>query len=163
MNNSLPRLIDGMVATLRKEVIPHIEGDFARGQAFGVIYMLNSLKLRASWSNEFLIEQLRALEDAARELVGIGAETPADLVPSVRTPDQAPASTELEAMRNQGDERISALIDWLAAHQDSVSATAAAQIEATIDRYLHRQLKWELSTSAKPMFVEISGGAERSA
>ena len=27
MNNSLPRLIDGMVATLRKEIIPHIDGD----------------------------------------------------------------------------------------------------------------------------------------
>ena len=47
MNNSLPRLIDGMVAMLRKEVIPHIEGDFARGQAYGVIYMLSSIKLRA--------------------------------------------------------------------------------------------------------------------
>ena len=42
MNNSLPRLIDGMVATLRKEVIPRVEGDFARGQAFGVIYMLKA-------------------------------------------------------------------------------------------------------------------------
>ena len=73
MNNSLPRLIDGMVATLRREVIPHIDGDFARGQAFGVIYMLNSLKLRASWSNEFLIEQLRALEEASRDLSGLGA------------------------------------------------------------------------------------------
>ena len=163
MNNSLPRLIDGMVATLRKEVIPHIEGDFARGQAFGVIYMLNSLKLRASWSNEFLVEQLRALEEASRELVGLGAEIPAALVPSVRAPDQRPVSAELEAMRNQGDERISALIDWLAAHRDSVSAEAAAHVEAAIDRYLHRQLNWELSTSAKPMFVEISGGAERSA
>jgi hypothetical protein len=29
MNNSLPRLIDRMIATLRKEVIPHIDGDFA--------------------------------------------------------------------------------------------------------------------------------------
>jgi len=163
MNNSLPRLIDGMVATLRKEVIPHIEGDFARGQAFGVIYMLNSLKLRASWSNEFLIEQLRALEDAAREFDGLGAEIPAARVPGVRAPDQAPDSAELEAMRNHGDERISALIDWLAAHQDSVSAKVAAHIEATIDRYLHRQLKWELSTSARPMFVEISGVADKSA
>ena len=163
MNNSLPRLIDGMVATLRKEVIPHIEGDFARGQAFGVIYMLNSLKLRASWSNEFLVEQLRALEEAARELDEFGAEIPAALVPGARAPREAPASAELEAMRNQGDERISALIDWLAEHRESVSAEAAARIEATIDRYLHRQLKWELSTSAKPMFVEISGGVERSA
>jgi len=163
MNNSLPRLIDGMVATLRNEVIPHIEDDFARGQAFGVIYMLNSLKLRASWSNEFLVEQLRALEEASRDLAAVGAEIPAGLVLGVHAPDQAPASTELEAMRNQGDERISALIDWLAAHRDSVSAEAAAHVEAAIDRYLHRQLKWELSTSAKPMFVEISGGAERSA
>jgi hypothetical protein len=152
-----------MVATLRKEVIPHIEGDFARGQAFGVIYMLNSLKLRASWSNEFLVEQLRALEEAARELDEFGAEIPAALVPGARAPREAPASAELEAMRNQGDERISALIDWLAEHRESVSAEAAARIEATIDRYLHRQLKWELSTSSKPMFVEISGGAERSA
>ena len=163
MNNSLPRLIDGMIATLRKEVIPHIEGDFARGQAFGVIYMLNSLKLRASWSNEFLVEQLRALEQAARELDELGAEVPAALVPGTRAPREAPASAELESLRNQGDERISALIDWLAAHRDSVSAEAAAHVEAAIDRYLHRQLKWELSTSAKPMFVEISGGAERSA
>ena len=163
MNNSLPRLIDGMVATLRKEVIPHIAGDFARGQAFGVIYMLNSLKLRASWSNEFLVEQLRALEEVSRDLSGLGADIPAALVPSVRAPDQTPDSAKLEAIRNQGDERISALIDWLAAHEGSVSAEVAAHIEAAIDRYLHRQLKWELSTSAKPMFVEISGGAERSA
>jgi hypothetical protein len=163
MNNSLPRLIDGMVTTLRREVIPHIDGDFARGQAFGVIYMLNSLKLRASWSNEFLIEQLRALEEASRDLSGLGQDIPAALVPSVRAPDQTPDSAELEAMRNHGDERISALIDWLAAHDGSLSAKAAAHIEAAIDRYLHRQLKWELSTSAKPMFVEISGGAERSA
>ena len=163
MNNSLPRLIDGMVATLRKEVIPHIEGDFARGQAFGVIYMLNSLKLRASWSNEFLIEQLRALEEAARELDGLGAGIPAALVPGKCAPPEAPAAAELEAMRDQGDERISALIEWLASNRESVSTVAAAHIEAAIDRYLHRQLKWELSTSAKPMFVEISGGVERSA
>ena len=87
MNNSLPRLIDGMVATLRKEVIPHIEGDFARGQAFGVIYMLNSLKLRASWSNEFLIEQLRALEEASpRARRGSAREIPAALVPGMCAP-----------------------------------------------------------------------------
>ena len=63
MNNSLPRLIDGMVATLRKEVIPRVDGDYARGQAFGVIYMLNSLKLRC-----FVVERLsrRAVEGARR-------------------------------------------------------------------------------------------------
>lgn len=32
MNNSLERLIDRMTATLRADVIPHIEGDLAHGQ-----------------------------------------------------------------------------------------------------------------------------------
>ena len=163
MNNSLPRLIDGMVATLRKEVIPHIDGDFARGQAFGVIYMLNSLKLRASWSNEFLVEQLRALEEASRELDGLAAELPGAPLPDVHAPAEAPSAADLETVRNAGDARISELIDWLAAHRVSLGAETAARAEAAIDRYLHRQSKWELATSAKPMFVEISGGAERSA
>ena len=76
MNNSLPRLIDGMVATLRKEVIPRIEGEYARGQAFGVIYMLNSLKLRCSWSNAFLLEQLKSLEATSSKSSGACAGAP---------------------------------------------------------------------------------------
>lgn len=90
MNNSLPRLIDGMVATLRREVIPHIDGDFARGQAFGVIYMLNSLKLRASWSNEFLIEQLRALEEASRISRGSARKFPPLSSPACARPIRRP-------------------------------------------------------------------------
>jgi len=81
VNNSLGRLIDGMAATLKSEVIPHVEGDYARGQAFGVIYMLNSLKLRASWSNAFLVGQLRALEQASRALVASPPTCPARRCP----------------------------------------------------------------------------------
>ena len=106
MNNSLPRLIDGMVATLRREIIPHVEGDFARGQAFGVVYMLNSMRLRASWSNAFLVEQIRALEEASRELEAVVGELPGAPAPAVRAPPGVPTESELEAMRDQGDARI---------------------------------------------------------
>jgi hypothetical protein len=163
MNNSLPRLIDGMVSALRKEIIPNIESDFARGQAFGIIYMLNSLKLRASWSSPFLIEQLRALEDASREIGGLAGELPGAPLPEVRAPAQAPDARDLEAKRDRGDERISALIDWLAIHRSEISVETAARAEAAIDKYLDRQWKFEISTSAKPMFMEISSGAEKSA
>jgi hypothetical protein len=163
VNNSLPRLIDGMVATLRKEVIPHTEGDFARGQAFGVIYMLESLKRRASWSNEFLVEQLRALEQASNDLSDLAAELLGAPLPDIRAPAQAPSATELEALRNEGDTCISKLVDWLADHRATLPVDAVARAEAKIDHYLNRQSKWELSTSAKPMFVEISSGRERSA
>jgi hypothetical protein len=50
MNNSFPRLIDGMCATLRSEVLTRLHDEFARGQVFGVINLLNTFKVRADWS-----------------------------------------------------------------------------------------------------------------
>jgi hypothetical protein len=160
VNNSLPRLIDGMVATLRKDVIPHVEGDYARGQAYGVIYMLMSLKLRASWSNAFLVEQLRALEEASRELEALDlADAP---LPRTRTSAELPEASDLMAMRDAGDARLCELIDWLASRHDALPPETSTRAMAIVDRYLNRQSKFELSTSAKPMFAEMSGGAEQS-
>ena len=115
MNNSLERLIDGMAATLRTDVIPHIEGDYARGQAFGVIYMLNSLKLRASWSNAFLLGQLQPLQEAGCALGSLAADLPGAPLPAVATPKDLPEAAELQAARDEGDAQMCALIDWLAA------------------------------------------------
>ena len=162
MNNSLPRLIDGMVATLRKEIIPRIEGEFARGQAFGVIYMLNSLKLRCSWSDTFLAGQLKALQGLSDELATLAPRLPGAPLPDVHTPADLPEPGALEALRDAGDAKLCALIDWIAAHRESLSPEAASQAEKIIDKYLAGQANYEISTSAKPMFVEISGGAKKS-
>jgi hypothetical protein len=161
MNNSLPRLIDGMVATLRTEVIPRVDGDYARGQAFGVIYMLNSLKLRCSWSNAFLVEQLKALEDASRELQAVAADLPGAPLPDVHAPAALPNASSLETMRDAGDASLCELIDWLASNRARLPAGAAQRAESVVDAYLARQAKNEISTSAKPMFVEMSSGAEK--
>jgi hypothetical protein len=161
MNNSLPRLIDGMIATLRKEVIPRVEGEYARGQAFGVIYMLSSIKLRCSWSDAFLIEQLKALADASRELDALALELPGAPLPNVHAPAALSDAGALEAMRNAGDASLCELIDWLAANRARLPAEVVARAEAIVDAYLARQAKYEISTSAKPMFVEISGGVEK--
>ena len=65
-------------------------------------------------------------------------------------------------MRDEGDAKLSALIDWLGANREmSIAPEAAARAETIIDAYLARQAKYEISTSAKPMFVEISGGGEK--
>ena len=162
MYNSLPRLIDGMVATLRKEIIPHIEGDFARGQAYGVIYMLNSLKLRAAWSNAFLGQQLRALADLSHEVGALAPLLPGAPIPSVQAPEALPDANALEAARDEGDAQVCALIDWLAANGPRLAPEVRRSAEAAIDRYLDKQSRYELATSAKPMFVEMSGGAEKS-
>ena len=58
MNNSFDRLIDGMCVTLRTEVLTRLDDEFARGQVFGVINLLNTFTVRADWSAEFLSQQI---------------------------------------------------------------------------------------------------------
>lgn len=155
MNNSLERMIEGMAATLRKEVIPHIGIEFARGQAFGVIYMLNSLALRASWSPEFVGEQIAAqlaLRDALAPLL---ANTDAPGLPQIA--DTALGTKALEAVRDDNESRICALILWHGTA--ALNADKAAAIQTALRAYMDRQLKWELQTSAKPMFAEMSSGS----
>jgi hypothetical protein len=161
MNNSLLRLIDGMIATLRTEIIPRVEGEYARGQAFGVIYMLNSLKLRCSWSNAFLVEQLKALEDVSRELKVLAPALPDAPLPDVHAPPSLPDAGALEAMRDAGNSLLCDLIDWMGAQGARLPADVRASADKIVDAYLARQAKYEISTSAKPMFVEMSGGAEK--
>ena len=161
MNNSLERLIDGLTATLRSEVIPQLATEYARGQAYGVIYMLSSIKLRAAWSNAFLSEQLRALEAASLELKSLAAELPGAPLPEARERVKLPDAAELEEERNAGDQRMCELIDWLAANRAKLAPRALARVEAAIDRYLNWQSRFEQSTSAKPMFAEMSSGTEK--
>lgn len=160
MNNSLPRLIDGMIETLRREIIPRIDGDFVRGQAFGLIYMLNSIRCRAAWSNPFLSEQLCALDDVSRQLAEVASELPGAPLPSRCIQTNLPDADALERIRDQGNSQLCGLIDWLAAQRSTLPVAIGARVDAIIGDYLDRQIKWELETSAKPMFTEISRGRE---
>lgn len=158
MNNSLDRLIDGMVATLRKEVIPHVGTEFARGQAFGVIYMLNSIRLRAEWSSRFYSEQLAAQVELAQALRPLVAGLDAPALPEPAAPGTA--GKAMEALRDGNDGRICALIAWLTDNTARLGKDHSAAFESVLHRYMDRQSKFELATSAKPMFAEISAGAE---
>jgi hypothetical protein len=158
MNNSISRLTEGMATVLREEVIPHIDTEFARGQAYGVIYMLNSLRLRAAWSHEFVIEQVAAQLQLAGTLEPLLAGTSAPALPKAPTPELE--LNALEALRDANDASICALIDWKAANAVSLAPGLAAAVEAALRQCLDRQLKHEILTSAKPMFAEISSGAE---
>ena len=71
MNNSYTRLIDGMTATLRQEVLTRLDDEFARGQVFGIINLLNTMRLRADWSVNFLHQQISAQRDAFSKVTSV--------------------------------------------------------------------------------------------
>lgn len=160
MNNSLPRLIDGMIATLRREVLPHVEGEFARGQAIGIIYMLNSIQRRASWSNRYFQEQLLVFSKASTELQALAGDLPGAPLPKAIAAPELPSEGVLETTRDANDAQLCQMIDWLADNRERLPAATVSRIDAILDEYLNRQLKWDIETSAKPMFTEISRGRE---
>ena len=159
MNNSFARLVDGMCATLRTEVLTRLDDDFARGQVYGVINLLNTFKARADWSAGFLLQQIEAqrlaLGTAATLLAGV-AQAPAVVLPAQL---QSTPIADLLALRDQGNSAIAALQAWLEeGARARLPADAAAALDQALMAAMRAELEIELKHSPRPLFAEMSGG-----
>lgn len=160
MNNSFPRLIDGMCATLRSEVLSRLDDEYARGQVFGVINLLNTFKVRADWSTGFLVQQLdaqcSALNGVRTLLLGVeGAPDVAEhQAPQAHTP------TELLAQRDAANREIAAMLAWLPAARAHLPAELAQNVEEQLRLAMRREIEIELKASPRPLFAEMSSGRE---
>ena len=156
MNNSFPRLIDGLCATLRTEVLSRLDDEFARGQVFGVINVLNTFKVRADWSAGFLLAQIGAQQqalDELRPLVGLP-------LPELQLPAAAPAA-ELLARRDEGNRALQAVMQWLDGEAGAaLDAGRRARIEALLLQAMRAEVDLELKHSPRPLFAEMSSGRE---
>ena len=154
MNNSFPRLIDGMCATLRAEVLTRLDDEFARGQVFGVINLLNTFKVRADWSAGFLLQQIAAQQAA---LDGVAALLNEPAPPPV--PPTTPIA-ELLALRDAHNRRIAALLARLDAERGVLLPELASQAEALLREAMRAELDIELRNAPRPLFAEMSSGTE---
>ena len=155
MNNSFARLIDGMCATLRAEVLNRLDDEFARGQVFGVINLLNTFKVRADWSAGFLLEQIAAQQralDAVRPLVGVS-------LPDTLLPQAVPVA-DLLARRDEGNRALGTAMAWLDGDGAQLPAAQRAEVEAQLRQAMRAEVDLELKHSPRPLFAEMSSGKE---
>ncbi len=156
MNNSFDRLIDGMCATLRSEVLTRLDDEFARGQVFGVINLLNTFKVRADWSAGFLLTQIAA----QREAIGaVEALTSLDPAPAVALPIATPID-ELLALREQGNQRLAELHARVDDPASPLSDSVRKQAGKLLLDAMLAELSIELKNSPRPRFAEMSSGRE---
>lgn len=155
MNNSFGRLIDGMCATLRTEVLARLDDEFARGQVYGVINLLNTFKVRADWSAGFLLEQIAAQQDALdaiRTLTGLP-------LPAAPPPVTTPVS-ELLARRDAGNRALESALAWLDSPAADSDPGQRAEVETHLRRALRAEVDLELKHAPRPLFAEMSSGKE---
>ncbi len=125
MNNSLNRLIDGIIIALEREIIPRVDDAYARGQAFAVMDLLRNMRPRLEWSREVTLAQV-GLQEAAltrvEDLCGGQAERP----PAYAPPSAASSTLdtkELEARRDRLEAEICGVLKWLTEHRPCLDST----------------------------------------
>jgi hypothetical protein len=160
MNNSFSRLIDGMCATLRTEVLTRLDDEFARGQVFGVINLLNTFKVRADWSVGFLSQQVQVQCDTLNQVAQLlSACTDAPALPPRQGPQPITAA-QLEAMRDDANRDISKVLVWLPEHGKELGPDVSAEVERLLRQSMHTEIAIELKNSPRPLFAEMSSGQE---
>lgn len=169
MNNSFPRLIDGMCATLRSEVLTRLDDEFARGQVYGVINLLNTFKVRADWSSGFLMQQIGAQRAALDGVATLLNSLPKDTVkaPSQRLPVASPgpapvvtAISDLLALRDAGNQSIADHLAWIDAQGSRLEPATLAQIEELLHTAMLAEVAIELKNSPRPLFAQMASGKE---
>ena len=154
--NTIPlaRLIEGIVATLRTDVIPNVKDAYARGQAVGVIDLLNNLAPRIDWAPE----RLEASVAAKRALLGEIAR----LAPEAgMAPIAAGDGTGGGGAGGLATERgllDAAICEAAAALWPGRDDAAKAEALALIRAHLHQEAADEMKTTRKPLFAEIASG-----
>jgi hypothetical protein len=161
MSHSFDHLIDGMIETIRSRVMPQLGDASVRGQAYGVIYALEGLKLSADWAVAPLLKQIVLQDEAFAEVSRLAQGLDHPPVPSVpRLSSAASDGAELERLRNEGDRQLGALLLWASGSAAESDPTRAKAVEQILRLNMREQLKVDISIMPKSMFHELATGEE---
>ena len=161
MNNSFERLIDGMIASLHQEVLTRIDDEFARGQVFGIINLLNIFKVRANWSATFLREQVEKHFSTLERFMALVQEK-APTVPLPALPPQpgleSASVSKLLRWRDDANDAICLLLGWLEENRAALGSPLTAELETLLHDSMHAEISIEIKNLPPPMFAEMSSG-----
>jgi hypothetical protein len=161
MNNSLNRLIDGIIIALEREIIPRVDDAYARGQAFAVMDLLRNMRPRLEWSREVTLAQV-GLQEAALKRVDDLCRGQTERPPVYAAPSAASITLDtkqLEERRDRLEAEVCGVLKWLTEHRGVLDAAVAQTVEDTLTNYMREAVKRELALTANPLFAEISRGA----
>ena len=154
MNIALERLFEGMIATLRADVIPRVEDPFARGQAVGLIDLINNIAPRVEWARaplmKSVLEKRRLLRSIA-EAVGEAFVDEAD----------APELKESKDLEREQARLDAGICDAMqAVHARPAEDAAAKKALALLIGHARDEAAERMKITRKPLFAEIAGGGK---
>lgn len=153
MNIALDRLIEGMIATLRTDIIPHLADSYARGQAVGVIDLLNNIQPRIEWAQQPVRERILAKREVLCEIDRIAP----GLLPELSMEELSASAEGLMAEHARLDAAIGDALRRLHGAADVENKYEALTI---LRKHLHDEQVEEIKKIRKPLFAEIASGSD---
>jgi hypothetical protein len=147
----LTRLFEGIIETLRAEVIAHVGDAYARGQAVGVIDLLGNIVGRVEWARQPLIDSVQE----KRKLLAIVAAALGEPAPSPREPAEGMDARPLIAELARLDAEIGEAMHRAHRRQDDKGAQEAL---ALLIRHAHDEAAAAMKWTRKPQFAEMASG-----
>ncbi|MEO8299041.1 MAG: hypothetical protein ABI574_14655 [Burkholderiales bacterium] len=161
MKAELDRTLEAMTAVIREHILPRLDDDFARGQAYGLISLLQQFGLQLDWSVASMAAQVARQREAAAALTALCEGTDAPAAPQVRGDLAACLSgSELRTLRDQGDEWLSSLFEWLERARPQLPADLIVRIEEAGRACARDLATMEVKLSPRSMLAQISTGRE---
>jgi hypothetical protein len=152
MSIRLERLFEGIIATLRADVIPHVDDPYARGQAVGVIDLINNISPGVEWARAPLLQKVRERRQLLLAVAGL-LNSPE---PEAAAAPETMESAELMTERDRLDGEI--CVAMATAHGRGGADQAGQKALGLIIRHAHDEAARDLKTTRKPLFAEIAGG-----
>lgn len=84
IQNSLPRLLEGIAQSLHDAVLPNVADSFARGQTLAAIELLRNLASRTQWGDDDARAEAQRLVDALGAAGAQSGDTSGDLLARLR-------------------------------------------------------------------------------
>jgi hypothetical protein len=153
VNISLERLFEGIVTTLRADVIPSVGDAYARGQAVGVIDLINNIAARVEWARAPALESVRE----KRRLLSSVAEALGEPSPEAGGALEALGSAQLSAERARLDADLCEAMKRAYARSGEPTAREALNL---MIRHAHDEAGAEMKLTRKPLFGEIASGKD---
>ena len=152
---SLDRVLEGIVATLRTDVIPKVTEEHARSQAVGVIDLINNIAARVEWARDPLLHGVRERREALNAALALLPGAPATGSALREIPLAEANARALLAERDRLDAEIADLLVF------AYASAPGGEAVTVLRKQIHDDMVGEMAMSRKPLFAEMTKGGVR--
>lgn len=160
MNIGWRRLIDGMIESLRDNVLPALDDAYARAQVYGLITALTQVRVGADWLRQPLREQVEAQRALFAKVDALAAKhiVNVPITPPQLLQGQA-GDEQLWDLRDAGDRYACQLIRAMGEHGEGQAEETVQELQALLQQYMQGQLAIEVRYLVKPEFSQVTSGS----